>query len=407
LLFWARLPMMLLATFGGLVVLLWARDMFGPAAGLFALSLYAFSPNLLAHGMLVTTDVPVAVFMTLALYLCWKQSSSIAVGLAIGAAMAAKFSGAILPLVVIGFSVWRVMSAEDRKAQAVRETRHLTIAGISALAMLEASYFFTVPPWTYLENMRIVNANHNPNHLFYLFGNFSRTGWWYYFPMAFAVKATIPVLISIVLAIVHLACKRFIDRRGEVLIFSTICAYAGAVMLGADDLGVRYLLPVFPLLFVWSSRFMRELNSARAGLILAVVLVGWQAKSALEAFPNYIPYFNEIAGGADGGIYYLDDSNVDWGQGMKQAVDYIREKKLGEVELLPFSPFDHPRYYGVNRPARDDIATYRMLISGEPLKPGTYIISAHHLTRMMYIRPEWDPRKAVGTIGGSMWVFKF
>src|SRR5262245_27445991 len=73
LLFWARLPMTLLATLGGLIVFLWARDMFGKASGLFALGLFAFSPNLLAHGMLVTTDVPVAVFKTLALYLFWKK----------------------------------------------------------------------------------------------------------------------------------------------------------------------------------------------------------------------------------------------------------------------------------------------------------------------------------------------
>src|SRR5215510_7187430 len=95
---------------------LWARDMFGNASGLFALGLFAFSPNLLAHGMLVTTDVPVAVFMTLALYLFWRQQrhpstgTSIGIGLATGAAMACKFSGAILPLILIAFSASRVIS---------------------------------------------------------------------------------------------------------------------------------------------------------------------------------------------------------------------------------------------------------------------------------------------------------
>src|SRR5438874_2268353 len=106
LVFWGRLPMTLIATLGALIVFLWARDMFGSASGLFALGLFAFSPNLLAHGMLVTTDVPLAVFMTLALYLFWKQRQpsvmgSAAIGLATGAAMASKFSGAILPLIII------------------------------------------------------------------------------------------------------------------------------------------------------------------------------------------------------------------------------------------------------------------------------------------------------------------
>jgi hypothetical protein len=38
---------------------------------------------------------------------------------------------------------------------------------------------------------------------------------------------------------------------------------------------------------------------------------------------------------------------------------------------------------------------------------GTYIVSAHHLTRMMYIRPEWSPQNAVDCIGDSFWVFRF
>src|SRR5438876_3614685 len=65
LLFWARLPMVLVAAIGAGVTFLWARDLFGPAAGLFALTLYAFCPNLIAHGMLVTTDVPLAAFTVL------------------------------------------------------------------------------------------------------------------------------------------------------------------------------------------------------------------------------------------------------------------------------------------------------------------------------------------------------
>ena len=131
LLFWGRIPMTLLSTLGALFVFLWAHDMFGPRAGLFALALCAFSPNLLAHGMLVTTDVPLAVFMTIALYLFWKQGMqpslkmSAAVGLATGATMAAKFSGAILPLLIIAFSVWRVFSAHDRRQQAVLESKCL------------------------------------------------------------------------------------------------------------------------------------------------------------------------------------------------------------------------------------------------------------------------------------------
>ena len=412
LLFWGRLPLTFIAVLGGVVVFLWARGMFGPASGLFALGLFAFSPNLLAHGMLVTTDVPLAVFMTLALYLFWRQgtrpsiTNSIGVGLATGAAMACKFSGAVLPLIIIAFSLSRVLGARDRQKQLAVETKSLAAAGIAALMVIESSYFFTVPPWTYFANMGYMNANRNPIRMSYLFGDFSRTGWWYYFPLAFFVKATIPLLLTMVLASLHLAVRRFMDASGESLILATILSFLGAVTIGADDLGVRYLFPIFPLLFVWGSRIVVELRQKAAGIALAVLLVALQARAAVGAFPNYIPYFNEAVGGAAAGIEYLDDSNVDWGQNMKQAAEYVRSHHLESVELLPFSPFDNPRYYGVNRPRRDDGDTYKMMISDQR-HPGVYIVSSHHLIRMMRVRPEWDPRHAIDRIGDSLWVYRF
>jgi hypothetical protein len=137
-----------------------------------------------------------------------------------------------------------------------------------------------------------------------------------------------------------------------------------------------------------------------------LLLFGLQARTALAAFPNYIPYFNELAGGARGGIEYLDDSNVDWGQGIKQAAEYVHAHQLENVEFLSFSPFDNPRYYGVQRPRRDDMDTYRIMISDQR-HPGVYIVSTHHLIRMMHIRPEWDPRFAIDRIGDSLWVYRF
>jgi len=414
LLFWGRIPLTILATLGGLVVFLWARDMFGPACGIFALALFAFSPNLLAHAMLVTTDVPVGVFMTLTLYLYWKHLKNavpgpvlaFCTGLATGAAMACKFSGALLPLVILAFSASRVCFSSEPRKQAASEARFLALAAIGAVLVIEAAYLFTVPPWIYFQNMRLVNANHNPNHEFYLFGRFSRSGWWYYFPAALAVKATIPLLIALVLSSIHLAMKRFADIRGEMLILVSTLSYAGAVVIGADEIGLRYLLPVFPLLFIWTSRLVLALKTKPAGIALAAMLIAWQMTAALRAFPNYIPYFNEIAGGAKNGIYYLDDSNVDWGQATRQAADYIRSHDLQNVRVLPFSPLDNLDHYGVHLPQRNDVELYRAMLSNAP-REGVYIVSSHYLTRLMHARPEWNPKNAVDRIADSLWVFRF
>src|SRR6267378_4043328 len=100
LLFWSRTMMVLIAALGAAATFLWARDLFGAPAGVFAAALYAFCPNLLAHGMLVTTDVPLAAFTVLTLYLFWKRRDLYA-GLALGAAMATKFSGIFLPVLIV------------------------------------------------------------------------------------------------------------------------------------------------------------------------------------------------------------------------------------------------------------------------------------------------------------------
>src|SRR5262249_226352 len=157
------------------------------------------------------------------------------------------------------------------------------------IIVIEAAYLFSVSPWTYFVNMRTVNANHNPNHLFYLFGNFSRRGWWYYFPAAFVVKETVPLLITVALASIHFFFKP-LDAWGEMIILVSIVSYLGILTVGADDIGFRYVLPVLPLLLVWCSRIAVELTKKRAGLALAALLVLLQARAAVWAFPNYIPY---------------------------------------------------------------------------------------------------------------------
>jgi hypothetical protein len=405
LLFWGRLMMSFVAAIGAIPVFLWARDLFGRASGLFAVGLYAFSPNLLAHGMLVTTDVPLATFMTLALYFFWKNNT-VAMGLSVGAAMACKFSGAVLPVIIIGLTVCEIVRSDDRRQQTLIKLKSLIIAGIVAVFVIEAAYMFRVPPWTYIENMRLVNANHNPNRLFYLFGDFSRTGWWYYFFLAFLVKTTIPALLTLTLATIQFASAGVLARRGETILLAAIACFFVAVTLGADQIGVRYLLPIFPLLFIWSSRIASELSRKAVGVALLCGLVGWQARSAVAAFPDYIPYFNEMVGGSVEGIQYLDDSNVDWGQGMKQVAAYIQRHHLQNVEVLSFSPLDNPAYYGGPVPKRNDLDTYRMMVSGN-VHPGVYIVSAHHLIRMMYTRPEWHTSHAIDRIGESLWVYQF
>src|SRR5438105_14935406 len=98
--------MVAIVALGGLVTFLWARDLFGAMAGAFAAVLYSFCPNLLAHGMLITTYVPVGTFSILTLYLFWRQGerpnwrSSLITGLAVVAARYRNYTGDHLPFLI-------------------------------------------------------------------------------------------------------------------------------------------------------------------------------------------------------------------------------------------------------------------------------------------------------------------
>jgi hypothetical protein len=400
LLFWGRIPMILIGAIGATATFLWARDLFGPAAGLLALTLYTFCPNLLAHGMLVTTDVPLAAFTVLALYLFWKRGknptwfSDFITGLALGAAMASKFSGALLPIIILGFCLVR------------KEIKSVFIMAAASLLVIEAAYLFAASPLLYFQNMRLVNANNSPTYEFYLLGHFNSHGWWYYFPLAFAVKATLPVVILLFFALAG-TVRGFINRWGEMILLVTAAVFITAATLGAGQVGVRYIIPIFPLLYVWIGRTASDFVKARWRVAVLAVLLTWHVWSSLSNFPNYIPYFNELAGGPAGGPAILDDSNIDWGQAVKQAAEYVRTHRVSRDNLFFFSPFGAfaPQYYGLPANLSSVDVMYR-LVYYKPA-PGTYIVSSHFATRVGHMYKHFQAYKPIDRIGESLWVYRF
>jgi Dolichyl-phosphate-mannose-protein mannosyltransferase len=394
LLLWSRVAMVGLAGLGLLVTFLWARDLFGVPAGFFAAGMYAFSPNLLAHGTLVTTDVPLAVFTVLTLYFFWKRKDLYS-GLALGAAMACKYSGVFLPILITVVCFVR----DGRSA-----VKRLSIIAGSSFLVIASTFLFSQSPLIYFKNAALVNANHVQNYPFYLFGIMKPGGWWYYFLAAFVVKATIPTLVLIVAAATD-TVNGLKDRWGEIILIAAVVLYVIVISIGADQIGVRYLIPIFPLLFVWTSRSIPRLAASRTGRVAISMLILWQAWTALHAFPNYIPYFNEAAGGASRGPAILDDSNVDWGQGVKLAAEYVRAHHLENVNVFTFSPFDNPPYYGLppNIPPSE---AYARLVANHPSR-GIYILSAHYVARMKSVSPAWSQYKPIDRIGESLLVYAF
>jgi hypothetical protein len=322
-------------------------------------------------------------------------------GIALGAAMASKYSGGLLPILITGLAVFQAFRQKDRRQGLIAELQRLSIMAAACLFVIEAAYLFSASPLVYFRNAALVNANHDPNYQYYLMGQLKPSGWWYYFLAAFAFKATVALLVLLLLATSKTITSGAANRWGETILLMGIGFYVIVISAGAHNLGVRYLMPIFPLTYVWVSRLVPGYSKNRVGQVVLTLLLGWQVWAAVSSFPNYIPYFNEVAGGPSAGPNLLDDSNVDWGQNLKQAGEYVQQRSIEHPVYSPISSFDNPRHYGLNSDAHPP----GEFISKTP-PPGTYIISGHNLAWMKSVDPAWNRYTPVDRIGG-LWIYRF
>src|SRR5689334_17648421 len=97
----------------------------------------------------------------------------------------------------------------------------------------------------------------------------------------------------------------------------------------------------------------------------------------------------------------MDDSNVDWGESLKEVAGYVKARQITNVVLCPFAGFDNHGYYGLPAVVRAP----KQLVFKTP-DPGTYVISAHNIAWMKTVDSSWRTYRPIDRIGG-MWVYKF
>ncbi len=344
----------------------WTRARFGVRAALIALALFCFDPNIIAHGRYVTTDLIASLFIFLAAtlwldYLAAPSRARLALaGLALGGALASKYSALFLVPLVIGSGLlakrWRETSVAVLIAIGVvglvyfpevlavksrdRLIGHLTGTGSLGHALVWAARKYNLHTWTYLIGLDRLSEHNTVGHPSYLLGEFSDHGWWYYFPVAFAVKTPLATLIATVLS-AALIWRTKASRFHVAGLAVVAVVFAGFCLSSRINIGYRHLLPLLPFLFVLAgaalSRHVR----------LATVLVIALAAESFAVYPFYLSFFNVAAGGPANGHKYLLDSNLDWGQDLKRLGGYLRQRQIPLVCLHYFGNVDWGRY-GVN-----------------------------------------------------------
>ncbi len=371
--FWSRVPMVLLTLALGWLVFVYARRLFGARAALLAVALYSLEPTVLAHGRVIQTDVPAALsyllfFFTLHAY-ARKPSPRRALGLgsALGLALATKFSLVVLaPAFAVAVAAL-VLLAPRRGWRRGRVALHAAAAVLVALFVVNAAYYFQgrtllegdlsyvarhspasaggvvnamralspLVPTNYLFGIYLVAVQNRNGHLASILGRYGHQGWWLYFPVAFALKTTLPFLLTAVAALAWGARRLFVRRDWRMLaLLAPVALYTLLAASSRINIGVRHFLPVFPFLFILGGALFDRLldlsRGRRKGAVLVAVLLCWVGFEAVRAFPHYVPYMNQLAWRRPG-WYYLTDSNVEWGDDARELALYLRAR--GETRV--------------------------------------------------------------------------
>jgi len=383
LVFQMRLAAGLLAVGLSLMIFLAAREWFGTAAGLVALTLVTFDPNILGHSALVTTDIGVSLFFLASIYGFYryvKQPSLLRLllaGLAAGLLLATKHSGILLAPMLMLLIGWEVAVAPkgSRGRLALRLSGSFGAIVVVGVAVLWAFYGFRyaarpaglalstsladyAAPLSHFNSTAVMAIAHlrllPESYLMglvdvkrmaefyptFIFGKVYAHGQWWYFPVVILIKTTLGLLALVAAAFFAIFTGRLRKGREVAFILIPSAFYLAVAIQAGIDIGARHILPVDTFLFILAAGGITALAAGSerwgylgAGLVLAHIV------SALTVFPNYIAYANEAWGGPKNVHNLLSDANVDWAQQLIQVKQW-QDRHPGEE--CWFAYFAHP-----------------------------------------------------------------
>lgn len=434
---WACIPFSLL---GGYFCWRWARDLYGVCAGLLSLGLWCFSPDIIAHGQLITTDAAASAFAVGSAYYFWKWLKqptwkwAMIAGIALGLAQLAKMTLLIFfGLWPVIWFVYRMISPAPQPFQSTKRVQavQLVFMQFVGLFILNAGYCFDgtcerlgdyhfvskslsgtqskaygnrfetsalrwIPlplPNCYVRGLDEQKKDFEKFTIpSYLRGEFRSKGWWYFYLYGMLVKTPVCVLLMLVAAVMTLFTNTRDTKCGD--LFALLAPAIALLALVSSQSGFsvhyRYVLPVFPFLFVFIGRLahVASRHSHYASALLLAGLVG-AVSSTLASYPHTLSYFHELAGGPLKGHFHLVYSAQDWGQDLLFLRQWVStHPECQPLKLSFYGQFD-PIVAGLPQspiPFRQAIAGTRR--GDSLLEPGWYAISTSYLRGVPFPSPQ-------------------
>lgn len=273
----------------------------------------------------------------------------------------------------------------------------------------------------------------------FLNGNYSIYGWPQFFPYCLLVKT--PLTLFVLMGLAALAVIRAwfgvgktSEARSKAILGSlyrraplwTLFAVYWAFAIPSHlNIGHRHILPTYPPMLMFAGgawawlakrprvaatlrhshpdragddwRATRWLATRRWPIMASLVLLtgGAFAAESLWRWPNYLAYFNQLAGGPWQGYRHLVDSSLDWGQDLPALKHWLVTQQLNgsstEKTYLSYFGTGDPRYYGIEVTLLPCFFPRPSQRVPEPLEAGTYCISASMLQNVYTMFPgRWN-----------------
>ncbi len=453
----------------------WAKALYGEAAGLIATALWCFSPSILGHGQLISADIAAAAMVLTASYAIWvwlharTWVSAVIAGIALGVAQLTKFTLLILfPLTFIwailfyvcckpigppgrapfpqdllrflcqfalicGTAVYVIDIAYGfdgvpfRPSEEIYRSRLLRPWGASDLTNRDAvaaanrvqDWIWLPLPKSYIRGLDQQKSDFEMKWDSFLFGQWKLGGWWYYYLWALGVKTPLGTMLVGLCAVLSLVVpwRSSRDRLShwwdEMIPLSLLC---GLLFLVSSQINMgchmRYAFPLLGVFFVLCGRAALLFQTgSRSAITFVVGFIGWSMASSLSQYPHTIGYFNELAGGPNRGHYWLNHSNVDWGQDLYYLKEWYDQHPDARPLFVSADALYNPEFLGIHysKPyqlLRDQIANpnHEPNHSSGP-RPGWYAVSKNNLQL-----PEAEyryllSREQTATIGSAINVY--
>ncbi len=398
----SRLPTITFAVILGIFIFVWSKQLYGILGGIFSLFCYVFCPNIVAHARLATSDLYCCLFMFISLYAFRKYVEQktmihlLFLSVAVGVAQLTKQTALLLFPILFVLTILEVFHSSKSNPFHLKKrfVFHFFLFVFVVVLIINLGYLFkgsflslrdyrewftsentgvvtmlpaardgaiiasldTVPiplPRAYVEAFFIgkyYNATGEGHGPIYLLGELSQFGHWYYFLVAFFLKTPISTIILIAVAIwMTIKSIPFSASTDEIALLVT----AGTIFFFFSffvtaQIGIRYILPVYPFLYVLLGKIISKTMTRLKKIIVAGLSI-FLVFSFISYYPHYLSYFNEICWDRTKLYKYLADSNLDWGQNDTYLKEYLElHTNEKNIHVNPDYPTSGKIIVGVN-----------------------------------------------------------